>query len=93
MTGTRAEWELVLQEQAASGKSVAAFCRERGLSESSLGYWRGKLNRVKRGAFVKVGEAARIEIELPSGAKLRIPCDAPSEVLHRILETVNAVAC
>ena len=36
-------WREVMREQRASGMSVAAFCRERGVSVTSLYKWRGKL--------------------------------------------------
>lgn len=82
----RAEWEATLKEQSASGQSMIAFCRERGISANSFQYWRSKLRRESdRGKFIKVGASSVIEIEL-RGITLRVPTDTPATTWRSILE-------
>lgn len=61
-------WERVLREQAGSGATVRAFCRERQLAEHSFYWWRRRLSgtaprRQRRGSasqeFVEVVAAGR----------------------------------
>ncbi len=76
-------WRRILDEQAASGVSVAEFCRRGGLNPSSFYRWRKKLGKVEPvGRFVPVSvveDASRpsadvkIEVEFPCGAVLRVP--------------------
>lgn len=37
------EWRSLVEQQRRSNQTQAAFCRERGVSLSSFGYWRRKL--------------------------------------------------
>jgi putative transposase len=37
------QWTKIIQEQRASGKTVKAFCLERGLSRNAFFYWQRKL--------------------------------------------------
>ncbi len=50
-------WRDVVSEQVSSGKSVAAFCRERGLREWQLYEWKKRL-RQSATSFVAVEVAA-----------------------------------
>jgi len=38
-----AEWTALLQERAASGESIVAFCQERGIKKHQYFYWQRKL--------------------------------------------------
>lgn len=49
-----ARWEELLAEQAGSGLSVAAFCRERRLAESQFYSWKRRLREAVRRSFVEV---------------------------------------
>ncbi len=40
---SKAEWQILLSEQEASGLSVVAFCQERGLSQQHFGKRRRQL--------------------------------------------------
>ncbi len=40
----RALWRGVLNDHKSSGVSAAAFCRDRGISIKSFGYWRKRLS-------------------------------------------------
>lgn len=66
----RAKWTRIIREQQASGLSVAAFCAERGIAESSFYPWKRELGRGRRGsppgpAFL---EATVRDIPPPPGA-------------------------
>ncbi len=39
------EWAKVVAEQATSGQTVKAFCRDRGVSEAGFYYWRRELQQ------------------------------------------------
>jgi hypothetical protein len=49
----RAEWQVILEEYAASGKSLEAFCQERDVSKSSL-YRRLRKRNEQAGEFVEL---------------------------------------
>jgi hypothetical protein len=70
-------WRAVVSEQVSSGKSVAAFCRERGLREWQLHEWKKRLRKSEATSFVAV------EVAVPSA-----PAPAPMrsvgiELRHR----------
>ena len=83
-------WEQHVRQQERSGESIPEYCRQAGISEKSLSYWRSKLKK----SFARVETATgSIEIELPGGARLRISPEIAPDTLKQILETVNALAC
>ena len=78
MSITADRWRRVIEQQQASGLTVAAFCRRAGLSQPSFYAWRQKLRGEVTFAEVKVspatnsrgGENAAAET---SGIELRLP--------------------
>jgi hypothetical protein len=44
-TSVREHWQQIVQQQRGSGLSVARFCRERQIAESSLFAWKRRLAR------------------------------------------------
>jgi hypothetical protein len=77
------KWRGLVSEQIESGKSVAAFCRERGLTVSQLFAWKKRLREAEAAKFVAVevvtGEEAKrpgpvsgraIEVRLHGGRSL-----------------------
>lgn len=86
----RKYWEQHVKGQERSGESIPEYCRQAGINEKSLSYWRNKLKR----SFARVEtEAGSIEIELPGGARLRMSAGIPADTLRQLLETVNALGC
>ena len=71
---TREEWQKVIVEQAASGQSALRFCRERGISDSALSYWRKKLTAgaAQAAGFARVETGVLIAVELPGGKTVRV---------------------
>ena len=49
-----AKWRGLVAEQMASGQSVAAFCRERGLRDWKFYEWKNLLRQAEAGQFVAV---------------------------------------
>jgi transposase-like protein len=69
------EWQRLVSEHAASGKSASSFCREHGINDSRFFYWRKRLSEPVKaepaGKFVSIGAAKLVELELESGIKVR----------------------
>lgn len=79
---TEPEWRAILERFEASGLSVREYCAREGVSESSLQRWRRQV-RSPASRFVELAappssnaaathEAWTIELELPSGVRLRV---------------------
>ena len=49
-----AKWRAIVSEQMASGQSVAAFCKERGVTSSQLFAWKKRLREAEKAQFVEV---------------------------------------
>lgn len=63
------QWRKVISEQPASGLSIAAYCRQRGVPEASFFSWRRKLRGVAHFAEVKIAPESAAE---PSALELRL---------------------
>jgi len=75
-------WRRRIAQQAESGRSVPAFCKENGLAEHAFYYWRLKFRREQRpvtfalvDAKAAVKESHGIELVLAQGDRLHIPND------------------
>ena len=92
----REYWKKTIQEQRSSGKSIAAYCHERGIRPSQFWYWSKDMTKPTREqpqrSFVPVGEQSRIEISLKGGILLRLPADCGVEALRTVLEAIDAVS-
>lgn len=78
MSTTAERWRRVIQQQHASGLTVAAFCRRSGLSQPSFYSWRQKLRGEVTFAEVKVSPAPAVKaVETMAadsgGIELRLP--------------------
>lgn len=87
---TTADWREIMTRFAASGRTMAAFCRAEGISRSTFDLWRGKLRSKKPQKkfskkspreFVEVTPVPApaiggwtVEIELPDGRLARLRC-------------------
>lgn len=71
-----AEWQTVMDRQAASGLSRAAFCRRERIPLASFDSWRRRLAaRLPLADFVDVTPKSTgwdVEIALPNGVVLRL---------------------
>jgi hypothetical protein len=85
-------WRDLIQQQAASGQSMSAFCAQRGLTEQSLYYWKKRLNKQAPVNFALVTTdrfasqpSAPLELEFNGGQRLRIPCGVDATTLRTVL--------
>ena len=100
---TCAKWEALVAEQAGSGLSVAAFCRERGVPASQLFAWKRRLRPAAVESFVEVqvvGSGARretagncaIEIRLESGRRVFVEPGFEAAHLRAVLAVLETRA-
>lgn len=75
------QWVERLLAQQASGHSVAAFCREHGLSESTFSYWSRKLRGDKGGNNLRVPAP----VASPRFSKISVVASSrPTEIALRL---------
>ena len=73
------QWTQIMQERIASGLSVAAFCKERGIGRHSYFYWQKKLREAAVSRMVPTAE--------PSQALVPIGWAAVMEETAPVLES------
>ena len=74
------EWRRMVEQHESGGLSQKEFCRREGLNENTFRLWRSRVGSSANGSvpFVEVVPAPAsespwsIELELPSGTKLRM---------------------
>jgi transposase-like protein len=74
-----AKWRGLVTEQEQSGKSVAEFCRERGIARSKLYFWRQRCvgtEATSRFVRLKVAPLAEADTVEPArrGIEVRLTC-------------------
>jgi transposase-like protein len=94
------QWRELIAEHESSGISVRKFCKERGIREHLLFYWRKRLRTVQqpvRFALVERGAApaeptgkTALELVLVSGERLRIGTGVDAATLRMVLEALRA---
>jgi hypothetical protein len=98
-SGKRSEhWARVVGEQARSGVSVRAYCRQAGVNEHSFYNWRrrlreGESNKPVRFALVEAPgrgmPPAGIELTLAGGETLRIAAGTDAATLRMVLAALR----
>jgi hypothetical protein len=71
----RGRWRGLISEQRASGQSVAAFCRERGLCAPQFYYWGKRLSQAAETNFVEaviVEQQPAVASVVCAGIELRL---------------------
>lgn len=94
----RAKWRRLISEQARSGQTVAAFCREQKLCAPHFYWWKRRLREGTAARFVEVQVAApavptsdsRIELRLRNGRSLLIGRGFDTEHVRALLAVVEA---
>jgi transposase-like protein len=93
------EWRRRMQRFEEGQQSVAAFCRDEGVSDASFYQWRRRLaepsvQELDREADattgfrpVRVLTATHISVRLPGGTRLRVPSSDPQAV-RLVIETL-----
>jgi hypothetical protein len=91
----RDRWAELVAEQASSGLSAAAFCRERGLAYATFQSWKRRLRREASdgkqptgAGFVRLepqeGAAGSVEAELPCGTRVRVEVEQLGALIHAL---------
>ena len=97
-------WREVIRDQAASGLSISAFCRERGVSPASFFDWRRKLaagggEKVPADKFRAIElpplsmTPTCIEVMLLNGLRVLVPSRFDAEALRDLLDVLGVRAC
>ena len=92
------QWEMVVQECAASGLSNREFCRQRGIAEKSFYYWQRKLRR----QIVESASPQLVHLEPPAapdeqlciqyrGAKLKLPTSVDTGAVAEIPRSLQSL--
>jgi hypothetical protein len=94
------KWRGLIFGQARSGRTVAAFCRERKLCASHFYWWKRRLREGKAAKFLEVQVAepsahvatndSRIEVRLRNGRSLLIGRGFDPEHVRGLLAVVEA---
>lgn len=93
-----AYWRGVISRQEASGQSIAAFCRDEGISQGSFFWWRRELARRQPATpqFVPLpiaatGASTDFEVRLPGGTSVVVPARFDASSLERLLQAVRGL--
>jgi hypothetical protein len=95
-----AKWRRLISEQARSGQTVTAFCRERALCRPYFFVWKKRLRQSAVAKFleVQVQEPApsapadsRVEVRLQNGRSLMVGRGFDAEHVRALLMLVEAV--
>ena len=93
MTDQKREyWGKLIAEQEASGQTIRAFCKERGISDHSFYFWRNRLGTSEPVQFAllkTVASAATLELILAGGEQLRIGKGVDAATLRVVLDAVR----
>ncbi len=94
MTDQKLEhWSKLIAEQEASGQSIRAFCKERGIGDHSFYFWRKRLGQSEPVQFALLktvtSAAPTLELILTSGEQLRIGNGVDATTLRLVLEVVR----
>src|SRR5450755_1135046 len=94
------QWREHIAAQERSGLSVRRFCKEQGIAEHRLFYWRKRLHNQQqqvRFALVEHGAASAgtmsepaLELVLHTGERLRIGAGVNGATLRMVLEALRA---
>lgn len=99
--GKAEEWRERIAEQGLSGRTVAVFCRERGLKEWAFYEWkrrlRGSVGGKKRSRFIAVKKSGpvlekRLRVELPNGVRIELGGGLESEEVRGFLRELCGVS-
>ena len=92
------QWEMVVQECAASGLSNREFCRQRGIPEKSFYYWQRKLRQqivesavpqlVPLEPVTEPGDLLQIQYR---GAELKLPAGVDMDAVAALLRSLQSL--
>jgi Transposase len=80
------KWRKLVSQQGKSGRSVAAFCRQRGLCAPHFFAWKKRLNQAVEASPAK---DTAIEILLPQDRRLRVRPGFDAQHLQEVLAVLE----
>ena len=100
------KWRAMVSEQIASGQSVAAFCKERGVTSSQVFAWKKRLREAEKAQFVEVQikpaeplreigirqQAKAIEVRLCGGRSIAVEPGFDADHLRALLAVLEPEA-
>lgn len=93
-TAKVAEWRERLRRFDSAGVSIAKFCREEGVSQSSFYLWRMRLEceASSRAEFapLRIVGGERVRVSLPGGALIEVP-RGDERVIRIVMEALLSV--
>lgn len=95
MTNEKHEyWSKLIAEQEASGQTIRAFCKERGVADHCFYFWRkrlglGKSEPVQFALLRTAASAAPLELLLVSGERLHIANGVDAATLRLVLDALR----
>jgi transposase-like protein len=87
-----------MEAQERSGKSVARFCKDQGVTEQAFYFWRKRLRNQQPVRFAvletevvrqQVATEVGLELVLATGERLRIGAGVETATLRRVLEALR----
>jgi transposase-like protein len=88
----REYWSKLIAEQEASGQTIRAFCKERGVADQALYSWRKRLRKIEPVQFTllkTVASAAPLELLLANGQRLRIAKGVDAATLRLVPDALR----
>ena len=103
MTAARERWRRQVEAWGRSGLTAKEYAARAGVSDRSLTYWKWRLRKeageataaqepaAALGSIVEVrtGVEGRIEVELPSGRRIRVPASFDAAALRGLVEALE----
>jgi hypothetical protein len=100
------KWRAIVSEQIASGQSVAAFCKARGVTSSQVFAWKKRLRVAEKAQFVEVQikpaealceigirqQAKAIEVRLCGGRGIAVEPGFDADHLRALLAVLEPEA-
>ena len=94
-------WRDLIDRWRASGKSVAAFCAARYVSEATFYAWRKRIDARARHtmppapafASVRIVPDPTADVLLPTGLVIRVPLGADPTAVARLVAALGGAAC
>ena len=86
---TEEKWAALQREQRASGLTVTAWCRHKGLNPKSFYNLKSRAEKTG-GRFVRLDSAPGLVLELRSGVRLKIEAEFDAELLRKVVEALSA---
>jgi transposase-like protein len=94
------KWRGLISEQSGSGQTIAAFCRDRGLTASQFFAWKKRLRQATGEQFVEVqvrrtpeqpskGNRGAIEIHLAEGRRILVEPGFDAEHLRAVVAALE----